>query len=174
MSPVEQPTHSKDDKCCRWAPPCENAFCPSLELQCTQRERASEAEFNGLTAFSRKFDAPRGLFSRGCCCCLTGCCVSIGLKKKKKHPVLIMFKPERRPPSACRIPCCVAAVFWQLPSVAHVLTLIVVSSAPRLCTSQVTRCESSQSFITQGSPSGAIAGCEPWQVELQWARQSAH
>lgn len=57
-----------------------------------------------------------------------------------------MFMPERRLPSACRIPCYVAAIFWRLPSIAHVLTLIVVSSAPRLCTSQVTRRESSPLF----------------------------
>lgn len=65
-----------------------------------------------------------------------------------------MSGPERRPPSACRIPCYVAAIFWQLPSIAHVLTLIVVSSAPRLCTSQVTRCESSPLFYYSGEPIG--------------------
>lgn len=76
-------------------------------------------------------------------------------EKKERHPVLIMFMPERRLPSACRIPCYVAAIFWQLPSIAHVLTLIVVSSAPRLCTSQVTRCESSPLFYYSGE---AIVG----------------
>lgn len=108
------------------------------------------------SSFSASSQPAGSLLQLGGCCC---CRVAIGFKRwekeKGKHPVLIMFMPERRLPSACRIPRYVAAIFWQLPSIAHVLTLIVVSSAPRLCTSQVRRCESSPLFYYSGE---AIVG----------------
>lgn len=44
--------------------------------------------------------------------------------------------------------CC--SHFWQLSSIPHVLTLIVMSSASRLRTSQVTQCESSSPFYYSG------------------------
>lgn len=44
--------------------------------------------------------------------------------------------------------CC--SHFWQLSSIPHVLTLIVMSSASRLRTSQVTLCESSSPFYYSG------------------------
>lgn len=183
MSPVEQPTHNKDDKCCRWAPHrLPEKEPPVLFWRCSahisrasvwcrvQRAEEDQAEvWRSSRALQSSFSAssqPAGSLLQlgGCCCCLTGCGVAIGFKRwegerererKKKHPVLIMFMPERRLPSACRIPRYVAAIFWQLPSIAHVLTLIVVSSAPRLCTSQVTRCESSPLFYYSGE---AIVG----------------
>lgn len=39
MSPVNQPTHNKDDKCCRWVAyclPCKKAFCPFFQSCCIE------------------------------------------------------------------------------------------------------------------------------------------
>lgn len=164
MSPVNQPTHNKDDKCCRWVAyclPCKKAFCPFFQscriewdhplqsltdwwrsgkslmlLEGTSVEPVTSQLTGTVSSRARRPVVPPYGLHRWC------------LAQKTFY---INHDHTQETPTEClQDPMLCCSHFWQLSSIPHVLTLIVMSSASRLRTSQVTQCESSSPFYYSG------------------------
>lgn len=82
--------------------------------------------------------------------------ITVGLLKK--NPLGINHhRTQETPAERLQDPVFSSSHFWQLSSIAHVLTLIVMSSASRLHTAQVTRYRVSSLFYYSGGLVGLLA-----------------
>lgn len=197
MSPVKQPTHNKDDKCCRWAPyrlpekkpfvlfwSC-SAHISRASFWCrVQRTKDDQAEVwhSSQTLHSRFSTSSQPAVSLlelgGCCCCLPGCWLALGPKRwergRKKascfnHVYARETAAERLLESML---CCSHFLTASINSTCSYIDCRVLS-ATTLHLSGHTVWEQPSLLLLKGGHFGPASGCEPWQVELKSAWQSA-